>query len=133
MSKSNNLASILGDGTGVFVDSDHIPSSIRSANTNAQSSNFSPSNSSEIITCNDGCTQVTISTANLTNGNVVMLYNNTASPITIINSGFTTVRIDGDSTNKNSSTITFGAYTLVSISVIDSSFYMIIGSDITVS
>ena len=28
MSKSNNLASILGDGTRVFVDSDHIPSNI---------------------------------------------------------------------------------------------------------
>ena len=44
MSKSNKLASILGDGTGVFVDSDHIPSNIVYKNNGSIDSSSLPSN-----------------------------------------------------------------------------------------
>lgn len=83
----------------------------------------------QLVKANSGASVFNLDTANISPGDTVTIYNNTNGNLTISRNNFTTLRIDGASTNVAS--VTLAAYSTASIVCIDGSFCLATGSGVS--
>ena len=128
-SANNNI--VLGTDASVTTRSpDNSYTDIRKAFvTDVSSTPYTLLGKGQLVKANSGASVFNLDTANISPGDTVTIYNNTNGNLTINRNNFTTLRIDGASTNVAS--VTLAAYSTASIVCIDGSFCLATGSGVS--
>lgn len=128
-SANNNI--VLGTDASITTRTpDNSYTDIRKAFvTDVSSTPYTLLGKGQLVKANSGASVFNLDTANISPGDTVTIYNNTNGNLTISRNNFTTLRIDGASTNVAS--VTLAAYSTASIVCIDGSFCLATGSGVS--